>query len=107
MTILCCGVKTQSTDVANATRRVKDIKRVMKDIWEESKSYRISDHVHMTEKQLLSRLRSDGVLPAYDEASLASKKMDPLHVCFLFRCVLHFVAVIFLLCEAHSAPAVI
>jgi hypothetical protein len=69
-----------------ATRRVKDIKRVMKEIWEESKSYRISDTVHMTEMQVLRRLCRDGVLPQFEDADLImQRKMDPLHVCFLFR----------------------
>ena len=45
----------QSAEIVNATRRLKDIKNVMKDIWEETKSYRISDTVHMTEKQILAR----------------------------------------------------
>lgn len=73
-------------DIVKSTRRMKDIKRVMKDIWEESKSYRISDAVHMTEKQLLSRLHRDGLLPLYGDARfLTQRQMDPLRFCFLFR----------------------
>ena len=53
---------------------------------QESKSYRISDAVHMTEKQILSRLHRDGLLPLYGDPHLFhQKKMDPLHFCFLFR----------------------
>lgn len=76
----------QSTEVDLTTRRVKDIKRVMKEIWEESKSYRISDTVHMTEMQVLGRLCRDGVLPQFEDPDLImNKKLDPLHICFLFR----------------------
>lgn len=67
-------------------KKMQDIKRVMKDIWEESKSYRVSDTVHMTEKQILTRLNRDGVLPQFsDSGLLMGKGMDPLHFCFLFR----------------------
>lgn len=65
---------------------MKDIKRVMKEIWEESKSYRVSDVVHMTEKQILARLHRDGLLPLYgDERTVMRMGMDPLRFCFLFR----------------------
>lgn len=78
--------RAQSSDILNTTRRVKDIKRVMKEIWEESKSYRISDTVHMVEKQVLGRLCRDGVLPQYEDTDLVmKKKLDPLQLCFLFR----------------------
>lgn len=73
-------------DVVTSTRRMKDIKRVMKEIWEESKSYRVSDAVHMTEKQILARLHRDGLLPLYGDAQFLNRKgMDQLHFCFLFR----------------------
>ena len=82
------GLETilQSSEVVNTTRRVKDIKRVMKEIWEESKSYRISDTVRMTEMQVLARLCRDGLLPHFQDTEfLLGKNMDPLHICFLFR----------------------
>ena len=64
----------------------QDIKRVMKEIWEESKSYRISDTVRMTEMQVLARLCRDGLLPQFQDTEfLLGKNMDPLHICFLFR----------------------
>ena len=69
----------------------QDIKRVMKEIWEESKSYRISDAVHMTEKQILARLHRDGLLPLYNGSNLQwtkgaeKERMDQLHFVFLFR----------------------
>lgn len=73
-------------DIVTSTRRMKDIKRVMKEIWEESKSYRISDAVHMTEKQILARLHRDGLLQHYGDARLLQQRgLDPLHICFLFR----------------------
>lgn len=53
---------------------------------QESKSYRISDTVRMTEMQVLGRLCRDGVLPQFDDTDLITrKKLDPLHICFLFR----------------------
>lgn len=54
--------------LAKSIRRIKDTKRIMKEIWEASKDYRISDRVHMTEVQILQRLHADGVFPYVDRA---------------------------------------
>lgn len=46
----------QVSDITNAfmqsIQKVKDAKRHMKDIWEESRTYRISDKIHMSEIQV-------------------------------------------------------
>ncbi len=65
---------------------VRDIKRHMKEIWEESKSYRISDRVHMTEVQILQRLKMDGVFEWLDaELDGGKSKAQNLHICFFMR----------------------
>ena len=69
----------------------------MKEIWEQSKEYRVSDRVHMTEVQILQRLRSDGIFPwidCYDDRRgaatagalpAAATRMQNIHVCFFMR----------------------
>jgi hypothetical protein len=49
--------------LARSVKRIKDTKRIMKEIWEASKDYRVSDRVHMVEMQVLQRLKADGVFP--------------------------------------------
>jgi hypothetical protein len=40
----------------------------------------------MTEMQVLGRLCRDGLLPQFQDTDLIlNKKLDPLHICFLFR----------------------
>lgn len=58
----------------------------MKEIWEEAKTYRISDKVHMLEIQILQRLRGDGVFPWLDNnKEIVDKKIQNMHVCFYMR----------------------
>lgn len=79
--------------LVKSVRRIKETKRLMKEIWEESKSYRISDRVHMTEIQVLQRLKNDGVFPWLDrnprDSRFASNgggmRMENLHLCFFMR----------------------
>ena len=101
-------------------RRVKETKRLMKEIWEQvglsvqgrldvyilwlqlfsvliicnmwqSKDYRISDRVHMTEIQILQRLKNDGVFPYLDRNTSSSTAkngkmgMQNIHLCFFMR----------------------
>jgi hypothetical protein len=67
-------------------RDVKDAKRHMKQIWEESKSYRVSDRVHMTEVQILQRLKADGVFRWIDDPDMCLKDgPQHLHLCFYMR----------------------
>ena len=49
VTILNCDMPVAEQSI----QKVKDAKKHMKDIWEESKTYRISDKIHMTEIQVL------------------------------------------------------
>ncbi len=70
--------------------RVKNVKRYMKEIWEQSKSFRVSDRVHMTEVQILQRLRNDGVFQWVDNEELQSGRggrpaVENLHACFYMR----------------------
>ncbi len=63
----------------------------MKEIWEQSKSFRISDKVHMTEVQILQRLKADGVCRWVDNVALMSGeenknfRIENLHICFYMR----------------------
>ncbi len=80
----------------------------MKEIWESSKEYRISDKVHMTEMQVLHRLKNDGIFPyidrpakdagsnldgtssglgkgGSDDAAARTISMQNAHVCFYMR----------------------
>jgi hypothetical protein len=72
-----------------SVNRVKNVKRYMKEIWEQSKSFRVSDRVHMTEVQILQRLRNDGVfrwIDSSDELRVGGvHKPENLHVCFYMR----------------------
>jgi hypothetical protein len=88
------GMVEYTNNLIKSIKSVRDIKRYMKEIWEESKMYRISDRVHMVEVQLLQRLRADGVFEWFDNegllASSSSSKGDKsraqnLHVCFFMR----------------------
>lgn len=62
----------------------------MKEIWEESKEYRISDRIHMVEIEILQRLKNDGVFPYMDRPAPRQQKpgvqpMQNMHVCFFMR----------------------
>lgn len=90
--------------LAKSVKRIKDTKRIMKEIWEASKDYRISDRVHMVEVQVLQRLKADGVFPYVDVPSSSSRgslrfrhgapssggsdtemALQNIHVCFYMR----------------------
>ena len=47
----------------NKMRTVRQVKMAMKEIWEQSRLFRIADAVHMAEIYILQRLCSDGVFP--------------------------------------------
>lgn len=47
---------------------MKDIRDAMVEILSESKKFRISDEVHMTEVQVLSRLKRDGLIDWFDSS---------------------------------------
>ena len=65
---------------------VQDAKKHMKDVWEHSKTFRISDKIHMTEVQILHRLRNDGMFQWLDNnKGMVSKGIQNLHVCFYMR----------------------
>jgi hypothetical protein len=77
-------------------RGIKASKKVMKEIWEASKDYRISDRVHMTEVQVLQRLKVDGVFRWIDREWTGgfmngpgeggqSQRMQNAHICFYMR----------------------
>lgn len=72
-----------------SVRRVKETKRLMKEIWEQSKDYRISDRVHMTEVEILQRLQADGVFPwldrRRDHTAAGSRPLENLHICLFMR----------------------
>lgn len=51
------------SNILKSVRRVKYAKQLMKDVWDQSKEFRISDRVHMTEMQVLDRLATDGIFP--------------------------------------------
>jgi hypothetical protein len=85
-------------NLIRSIRGVKASKQVMKEIWEASKDYRISDRIHMTEVQVLQRLKVDGVFPWIDRAPAphaaasgsggregARDEMQNSHVCFYMR----------------------
>ena len=74
--------------LVRSVQRVKETKRLMKEIWEQSKNYRISDRVHMTEIEILQRLRNDGVFPWLDggqRAAAPNVSLQNLHICFFMR----------------------
>lgn len=80
------GIVEYTSSLLKSIKAVKDVKRHMKEIWEESKTYRISDRVHMTEIQILQRLKADGVFEWLDsESALQEKGMQNLHMCFFMR----------------------
>lgn len=58
----------------------QEAKKIMKEVWEKSKSYRISDKVHMVEVELLQRLKRDDAFPWVD-----SDKIHTLQACFFLR----------------------
>jgi hypothetical protein len=51
---------------------MKDIRDAMVEILSESKKFRISDEVHMTEVQVLSRLKRDGLIDWFDSSGKKS-----------------------------------
>ena len=61
----------------------------------QSKNYRISDRVHMTEIEIMQLMKRDGVFPWIDRGSMASTYSRPpkpdsipiqnVHVCFFMR----------------------
>ena len=70
--------------------RLRDTKKLMKQIWDESNECRISDRVHMSEIQILQRLCMDGLFPYLNRplSSAATKgkiNMQNIHVCFYMR----------------------
>jgi hypothetical protein len=88
------GMVEYTNSLIKSIKNVRDVKRYMKEIWEESKSYRISDQVHMTEIQVLQRLKADRVFEWLDcsgsdrgKADEADGKPAPenLHMCFYMR----------------------
>lgn len=65
----------RSYDIGISMRRAVQL---VKQQWENSKLFRVSDTVMMTEKQIISRLQGEGHIMNYPE-------QDPLKLCFLFR----------------------
>ena len=70
--------------------RLRDTKKLMKQIWDESNECQISDRVHMAKIQILQRLCVDGLFP-YLNRPLSSAahgrniNMQNIHVCFYMR----------------------
>jgi hypothetical protein len=67
---------SSAADVTNAfiesIRNVKEAKKIMKEMWEKTKSYRVSDKVHMMEIQILQRMKQDGCFPWINDPSICS-----------------------------------
>lgn len=85
-------VGSSAADATNrfvsSIRNVKEAKKIMKEVWEKSKSYRISDKVHMIEVELLQRLKRDDAFPWIDGHDKA--KISTMHACFFLRRHEHF-----------------
>jgi hypothetical protein len=91
------GMVEYTNSLIKSIKSVRDIKRYMKEIWEESKMYRISDRVHMVEVQILQRLKADGVFQWFDSEGQGpttggtAPRAQNLHVCFFMRrCIVFF-----------------
>lgn len=54
--------------LVKSVRRMKDTKSLMKELWEQSQEFRVSDRVHMVEIQILQRLKRDGIFPYLDRS---------------------------------------
>ena len=69
-------VQSESVDVNSARMPIKVGKAVhyVKQLWENSKLYRVSDAVMMVEKEVISRLQSEGNLCL--QAPYNAKKLD-------------------------------
>lgn len=69
--------------------KIKSVKRALKDIWEESRTFRISNEIHMIECMVLHRLKADGVFPWIETSTTistnTSNSISMLKACFLLR----------------------
>lgn len=54
---------TVELEEVNFVKWVKELKRAMGDVWTETRQYRVSSEVHMSEVYVLNRLMRDGVFP--------------------------------------------
>ncbi len=76
--------------LTKSVSRLRDTKKLMRQIWEESNEYRISDRVHMAEIQVLQRLGADGVFPYLNREAPATAAargnfIQNIHLCFYMR----------------------
>lgn len=54
---------TVESEEVNFVKWVKELKRAMGDVWTETRQYRVSSEVHMSEVYVLNRLMREGVFP--------------------------------------------
>jgi hypothetical protein len=58
----------------------------MKEVWENSKTFCVSDKVYMTQVQILNWLRNNGMFQWLDNnQAMVSKAIQTLHVCFYMQ----------------------
>lgn len=79
--------------LVKSVRRMRDTKSLMKELWEQSQEFRVSDRVHMVEIQVLQRLKRDGIFPFMDrlpDSQVLGPRprdgfMQNIHLCFYMR----------------------
>ena len=64
------AVAEYTNSLMNSIRDVKDAKKYMREIWEQSKTFRISDKIHMTEVQVRRRRRCPFCLASFLKAEI-------------------------------------
>mmetsp|Transcript_66441 Transcript_66441/g.163800 ORF Transcript_66441/g.163800 Transcript_66441/m.163800 type:complete len:707 (+) Transcript_66441:129-2249(+) len=69
--------------IVSAVQHMRDVRDAMVEVWTESRTFRVSDEVHMVEVQVLQRLKRDGLIAWFDSPS--GTKLSTLHVCNWFR----------------------
>lgn len=79
----------QSTSTMNTGEMIystavlmRDVKRALTNVWEEAKSFRISNEVHMVESSVLDRLGRDGLFPWVRDPKLEGYKF---YMCLAMR----------------------
>ena len=74
---------------AKMVENIKEIKKIMKNAWEESKEFRITNEVHMVEVEIMHRLSRDGAFHWLEDASCMNYshevKVDTFILAFIMR----------------------
>lgn len=73
---------TEGSLVYRTALQMREVKRALTNVWEEAKSFRISNEVHMVEISVLDRLSRDGLLPWMHDTDIRRRQLQ---MCMVFR----------------------